>query len=263
MPVPSFMKDSGDVNLLNNDNVIYKSNRVFEYSYFIKQSKKEQLCVVKFNKKCFEDRNIECFSWQLNNKNDNYDSSEYVIKKIRLYVFARKNNSSLANLQTLIKYDYVNEKGRIFFGEQTGVLEDSTRIFLHQPRQYAFVITELNPFPEIRFPIYVGKEWKAMIGIPQNTIKQLKIDSLDKYEAIHRNFTYKVESKVNLKTKIGKFECYKIVASADGMIAQTNMIAYFNPKFGFMKIIYQNIDGSSITYTLDSVKDNCNDSDFK
>ena len=254
MPTPEMLKDIGDDNNLNLDNKVFLSKREFIYSYKFINSNKNKICVVFLDQKCIDENRKDCINWSLHNSIKGIPDWQYPIKNIRLYVFSKKSNTSLSNSQTLIKYEYYNEIGQVFFGERTGVVEDSTRVFLHQPRQYVFAITELNPFPEIRFPLTIGKEWKSITTIPPLMLETIKYDALNKTDFISRNLTYKVVDKTKIKSKLGKITCFKIEANAEGTLKKTSMIAYFNDKFGFVKIIFNNLDGSVIILNLDSVK---------
>ena len=64
-------------------------------------------------------------------------------------------------------------------------------------------------------------------------------------------------NKVGLKTistKLGNLECYIVQATAKSRIGETELISYFNPKFGFVKLEYKNIDGTKTVLELENVE---------
>lgn len=46
------------------------------------------------------------------------------------------------------------------------------------------------------------------------------------------------------------FECYIIESKANSTIGEARHVAYFNPKYGFVKLDYTNMDGSKTNLKL-------------
>jgi hypothetical protein len=163
--------------------------------------------------------------------------------------------NSLSKEQTLIKYDYYNRKnGKIFFGEQTGIAEDSNRIFIHPPREYAFIITEFCPFPRVEYPLYIGKEWTGSIFIEESMMRRAKwledSNSTTSFES-----EYKVLDTLRLDTPFeDDIFCYRIFAKNTGELGESSLEVYFNPRYGFIKMDYENIDSSRLSFEMVDVK---------
>lgn len=49
--------------------------------------------------------------------------------------------------------------------EKTGAIENEERVWMHPPRRNVLAILELAPFPELRFPIEVGKSWTSTLNL--------------------------------------------------------------------------------------------------
>ncbi|MDW9379143.1 hypothetical protein [Chryseobacterium sp. JV558] len=49
-------------------------------------------------------------------------------------------------------------------------------------------------------------------------------------------------------------ECYIVHAIANSRIGKTELISYFNPKFGFVKLEYTNIDNTKTVLELEKVE---------
>lgn len=56
--------------------------------------------------------------------------------------------------------------------------------------------------------------------------------------------------KVKITTKLGKLKCFVIESEASSELGTTRLVAYFHPKYGFVKLDYTNIDGSKTILTL-------------
>ncbi|MBP6754945.1 MAG: hypothetical protein KA210_02265 [Bacteroidia bacterium] len=53
---------------------------------------------------------------------------------------------------------------------------------------------------------------------------------------------------------MGNLECYFVLATSKSRIGETELISYFNPKFGFVKLEYKNIDGTKTVLELENVE---------
>ncbi|MFP3577738.1 hypothetical protein, partial [Brevibacillus sp. SIMBA_040] len=60
--------------------------------------------------------------------------------------------------------------------------------------------------------------------------------------------------KKNISTKLGNLECFIINAKAKSRIGETELLSYFNPVFGFVRLEYKNIDGSKTILELEKVE---------
>ncbi len=133
----------------------------------------------------------------------------------------------------------------------TGIIENSNRIWMHPPRLGKFKILEYSPFPEIKFPTYVGKSWIWELTPGSNWIN-LKYD-VDSTDVLIYNYT--ITNKVAIKTKFTTkpIDCYEVTAISKNEKFKTKFIGLFNIYYGFINMSFYNIDGSTISLELTSI----------
>ncbi len=242
-------RESGPANPLNQDNQIFQSKRIFRYGYeYTDPSGQERIITARFNEDCRKDRNVKCIDWANVLPEDTNYSHEFPIEYLELYVYRTTSNDPLAREQTMIKYDYFNKRGKILMGEQTGVVENEDRIFLHPPRMFGFAVTEFNPFPMIRFDTTA---WHSQISIPAKMVAKTRLaDTSFASFDIH----YRKKERVPLKTgSFGELSCHLVHAKSHGELGDTELKAYFHEEYGFVKLQYMNLDCSRLTLQLQKV----------
>jgi hypothetical protein len=228
-----------DENRYNQNNIIYTPKTIIKYSYkYIDNNAKEYLFKI-----CDLDR--DGFGDLIDvDKADNK-----TIKSVLITVLEggfRKNVYPDYN-QTVIKYDYLMNDGNSCMICRTGLVENEANIWMHPPREMNFKILELNPFPYIKKPYTIGNKWFWKLGIgDQWSNKNWK----EWKGSIENMCEYEIIDKVNIKTNLGKLECYKIKSIATSRIGKTSLMAYFNEKYGFVKLDYTNIDNTKIVFEI-------------
>jgi hypothetical protein len=215
-----------DQDRYNRNNRTFVENSVFEYSYSYYNSEKEKYL---FN-------GIDS-NWKLVPKNQ---SDSNTIKSVILKV---PSTYETDYHQTIIQYYYPPNESFT----STGVIENEKNIWLHPPRDGLFRILQLNPFPYVKEPLEIGNNWNWSMKIgSQYADKRWK----EWYGTITNNYNYEVVSKRRIKSPLGRLLCYEIRSFAESELGKTSLIAFFNREFGFVKLIYTNIDQSVIEFTL-------------
>jgi hypothetical protein len=153
--------------------------------------------------------------------------------------------------QTVISYDYIMLSGESFVMEKTGVIENEKNIWMHPPRSYFFEILELNPFPYIKAPYKIGTKWNWKLKIGDYWSNKRWFEWKDEIENV---YDYEIKSNKIISTKLGNLECYIVKATAKSRIGVTGLISYFNPKYGFVKLEYNNIDGTKTVLELENIE---------
>lgn len=229
------------------DNKIYKGGKEFTYRYEYKKEGE----ILYFNPS--KDLSKMRKGWEIVNEN-HIDSN--TITHVKMLVlkdqgrFAKKEDYR----ESVIEYQYLTRSGKPYFkeltkfAEQTGLIENRRNIWLHPPRGYLFAITELNPWPYVKFPVKKGKSWnwKLEIGDKWKDVrwKEWEGNIINEYE-------YRIEGKEQVESKFGKIECTKIVGEGESRIGSTKLTSYFNENLGgFIKVRYENIDGSELMMEL-------------
>jgi hypothetical protein len=84
------------------------------------------------------------------------------------YLTLTKKNSRFTLQQQKVVWEgkFTFEDGSSIEAESTtGLLNTNERFWLHPPRIGPLEILEAFPFPDVRFPIYTGKQWSATINV--------------------------------------------------------------------------------------------------
>ncbi len=243
---PETLWDTDSSNLVSLDNRIYLSSRQFKYSVAITKNGVPQNLYIFNNLKNFM-QGKNSIDYIVTEKKLSYPYC--LVDNLVLTVF-RTNGymGSFGNQQTIIKYDYCSGEKRIFLAEKTGVVEDSTQVFLHPPRLYYFKLNFFNPYPVIKRPIQIGADWQynfyvpEQIGSASNGISDFNV-----------NLKYRIESIDSIKISMGKFSCYKINSTGRNSQVETSSQFYFNDEFGFVKIVNNTIDSMTTILQLEAV----------
>ncbi|GGG60438.1 hypothetical protein [Bizionia arctica] len=222
-----------DENKYNQNNIIYKVGNSFKYKFeHITQNNDIKF----FN--LGEDNN----SWEFV---DFENSDSTTIKSVKIQV---ANGNPMADHvpdynQTVLMYKFEQEKTF----SMSGAIENEGNVWIHPPRDKYFEILELNPFPYIKAPYEIGTKWTWNLGIGDHwSDERWKI-----WEGqIENTYEYEITDKRTLKTDLGNIECFVIEAKAKSKIGQTKLTAYFNTKYGFVKLEYTNIDESKTNLEL-------------
>ncbi len=231
--VESFDASVVDINKYNHNNVVFKVGAEFIYAYeHITPEGK-----VQYFKKTKNDR-----AWEF------VDPDSLNFSTIQTIKISVMDGNPMANgipdyNQTNLKYQYLDNDSY----SMSGVIENEANIWMHPPRDYYFEILELNPFPYIKAPYEIGHKWNWRLEIGDGWAdERWKVwDGM-----IENIYTYEIIDKTVLETELGTLDCFIIKSNAKSRIGQTKLIAFFNEKYGFVKLNYTNIDGSKTNLNL-------------
>ncbi len=152
--------------------------------------------------------------------------------------------------QTVAQYIYSTKDGESAFNSISGIIENEKNVWMHPPRDKYFRILELNPFPFIKTPYEVENTWKWNLNIGNSWADQRWLS----WEGQLKNkYVYEITDKKKMPTPFGVLECYIINATAKNRLGETKLTSLFNPKYGFIKLLYTNIDGSKTNLQLDKI----------
>ncbi|WP_271783276.1 hypothetical protein [Aquimarina algiphila] len=239
--------DSTNVKLTRytDNNTIYTKNTTFIYSY-------EH--ITKNNNKYYfkEDPSIEGWkhSWKFVTA-DSIDENTILEVKIKI-------NEGLEPIiqhdpdynQTVAYYSYLTKDKSSAFNSASGIIENEKNVWMHPPRDKYFRILELNPFPFIQTPFEVGNKWNwsLKIGSQWGDKRWLTWEG-----GIENKYVYEITDKKKINTAFGTLECYTIDATATSRLGETKLTSLFNTEYGFITLLYTNIDGSKTTLQLEKV----------
>lgn len=233
----------------NSNNSIYTIGKKFTYNYFYENTKGEKF-LIKRGKQILQPQGYYTNDWEFINieKPDNETVHHIVLTPSSGNPF--KENIPGYN-QTAIKYDYLMNNGESFTMEITGAIENERNTWIHPPRSNFFEILEVNPFPYIKAPYKIGTKWNWILKISDHWSNKRWLEWKG---GIENNYEYEITEKKKMATKLGNLECYIVHSKAKSRIGETELISYFNTKFGFVKLEYKNIDGTKTVLELENVE---------
>lgn len=235
-----------DQNRFTKDNKLYPAYKELTYSYSYKKEGRNYLCEL------------------TSTDNSNYN------KEWRFVPIEKKTTGSITKIllkvkyglqgfdkmlpgysQTIIEYNYLTDTYILPNSEQTGLVENKMNIWFHPPRMMLFKILELNPFPFIQLPPRLNNSWNWELNIGE-----VYADARWKnWSGIIKNkYSYKTKKITKVKSVFGTLDCFEIVAEANSELGKTSLTSYFNEEYGFVKMIYSNIDSSILTLNLISIE---------
>lgn len=129
---------------------------------------------------------------------------------------------------------------------QTGIIENDEKIWLHPPRHENYKILEYSPFPYVKFPLKIGEFWNWELALGDYwACEELGISGDDIME-----YNYKIDCIENLNIYGQPAECYKIISKSINPKIRSSWKAWYNVKYGFVKMVYSNVDKSVIEFEL-------------
>jgi hypothetical protein len=235
--------------IYNANNIIYTIGKKFTYSYYY-QNKNEEKILIKRGKEVLQPEGYSTYDWDFIKVEEQDD--ETITKLILTPSSGNPFEKNIPDYnQTAIGYKYLMNNGQSFTMELTGAIENEMNVWIHPPRSNFFEILELNPFPYIKAPYKVGTKWswKLKIGDYWSDKRWLEWKG-----GIENIYEYEIKDSKVISTKLGNLECYVVHSNAKSQIGATELISYFNSKFGFVKLEYKNIDGTKTILELENVE---------
>lgn len=241
--VEKFDSTNVDVNRFNHNNKVYKPGTIFTYKYEHQDTNGD----IKYFKV-----NQDFKSWTFVNSSS---ADSETIKSVAIEVMNGNPMSEYLPDYNQTVLAYILADSMPF--SMSGAIENEANVWIHPPRDHYFEILELNPFPYIKAPYKIGNKWTWSLQIGS----KFADERWKTWEGIIENkYEYKITEKLSLETSLGNLECYVIVSQATSSLGKTELVSYFNTKYGFVKLDYTNIDGSKTTLELTDYKINENES---
>lgn len=129
---------------------------------------------------------------------------------------------------------------------QEGVIQNENKIWMHPIRQNQYQLTEIAPFPEVKFPLQLQMQWN-------NTLWIYKV--FGSFEGTVES-NYEVTAFEERDYSFGKRRCWKINASGKhDKLGENNVTYYFDVHYGFTEMHYRFFNGYNISIILQSMKE--------
>jgi hypothetical protein len=224
---------------VDSDNKIFKIGRAFIYDYeIIENDSVYKMSYIGG----LPDRKFKL----INRNSDTINSRIHLI--VSKFDKSEKTNKNQTEINYLYSPDFAYVSG-------TGIIENENNIWLHPPRDGLFSSLETCPFPYVKFPVEIGKEWKDKIKIGDQWCNE-KWGVWEKKLLL--SYEYKTTQKTKINTKLGELECYVIESTAKSEIGESKLKSFFSEKYGFVRLEYEMVTGLKVNLWIDNLKENNN-----
>lgn len=128
---------------------------------------------------------------------------------------------------------------------QEGIIENEDEMWMHPFRTNQYVLTEIAPFPAVRFPLTEGLSWKSLFFIAKGW-------GTFRGRATQK---YTIKGKTTRQVGIGELAgCQLIEAvSKHKKLGESHAWFYFHPDYGFVEMVYQFYNGQQIIFSLQEI----------
>jgi len=130
----------------------------------------------------------------------------------------------------------------------TGVIEDSTRIFMHPPRNNEFKILEYSPFPYVRFPLKTKSSWDWKLALGKYW-ENKELNALAD-DTLHYSYQIVTQSQKYFSFVKSMLTYHEIRSHSINSKFNSEFVGHFSENYGFIYCQFQNIDKSLITLEL-------------
>jgi hypothetical protein len=229
----------------NDDNVIFQSGKMFRYSvrYVDPKGLEKVVLMNQFN---LDDDN----SYPVVNIDSSFAYQQDQVKSISIFVEEAQVDNVTNPDQTTIRYQYYDGLGELIpFDSKTGVIDNQFNIWLHPPRTSSFKILNLSAYPFVKFPLQIGKKWEYELkvgkywGHPDFGKEWTK-------DVLLFTHTYEVKDKEKLTIGGKVIDCFHIQAQTESEIGTSSSNFYYNEKYGFVVMEFNNLNGSEMQFEI-------------
>jgi len=134
--------------------------------------------------------------------------------------------------------------------ETTGVIDDSTQVYLHPPRLNFMSFTEIPPFPNIFLP----PDTRSTITVTTSVVK-----GFGKLDGKKLKQTFKVIGKENLTLFDKKYKDVWVIQGGNtnyiDKIGQYKVTYWFDQNYGFIRMKYEKPNGEIVDLKLKPTED--------
>ena len=202
----------------NYDNNVFKTNSKFEYKvHWIRDNDTLQTYII-------------------NHLNDtiSYDRAELSVVPGKFFG------------QTKMLWKYLNIEDSIVKTITTGLVEDSSHVWIHPPREgIPCIYIESSTFPSIELPAFANKQWKSKKVIPKGSYEAIGIDN----SIVDSKYT--ISGKEEITTLIKEFrDIWKVESSAQSKLGLSRHEFYYDDKMGFVYSEYTFSNGDKLILNL-------------
>lgn len=129
--------------------------------------------------------------------------------------------------------------------DTTGIIENEQQIWMHPFRRNQYFFTEIAPFPQVQFPLEIGRTWSDHLSLGEGW---------GDWENTSYSSSFKVVGKDEKNFGFGSLkECWKIESESSGNNLINKLTYWFNPEHGFIEMNYTNYWGETLSFKLEEI----------
>lgn len=131
--------------------------------------------------------------------------------------------------------------------DTTGVIENASKVWMHPMRSNQYIFTEIAPFPEIVFPIEVGKKWESSLDI---------FKMWGDWNGTTCKWKYKIVKIEDRELPFGPLQdCVMVKSiSKNDKYGKSWLTLWYHEDYGFTELNYRNPEGQTLDIKLEQLK---------
>jgi hypothetical protein len=130
--------------------------------------------------------------------------------------------------------------------ETTGIIENEKKLWMHPLRGREYSFTEVAPFPKIEYPLEDGATWIEYLSVQEGWGDWDGSTIASEYKVIGKEAISLAYKPVT--------EAWRIESNAEASFGKTYLTYWFSPEYGFVKMVYTNYIGQTLSFELVAVK---------
>ena len=128
----------------------------------------------------------------------------------------------------------------------TGIIENVEKIWTHPFRSNQYNFTQVAPFPQVELPLKIGNTW--------NDNKISLRNGFGDWDGMKVKSKFEVIELADIKTEYGVLKnSWKIKAKSTFPLGESELIYWFNEKYGFVKLDYTNYGNQKLLIEMINV----------
>lgn len=128
----------------------------------------------------------------------------------------------------------------------TGIIEDEDQFWIHPFRSNQYDFTEVAPFPEVTFPLSIGKIWGGSLSIGEGW---------GVWSNSSVNHRYEIIAHEEVEIPFAVLKAWEISSIATAPYGTSFHNFWFNEEYGFVKMTVNNYAGQVLQFQLLEVID--------
>lgn len=235
-------------NRYTENNQLFKEGRRFTYRYYYLDTAGKKY-LQKLDAKLNPDREKAWKLVPLSEKDSlTNDRLQLIVESDLQGVDAKTSGVNL----TPFRWEYFAPAGQLHFLERSSLVENWKNTWMQPPHARMFRILALNPFPFIQAPFQVGNSWVWQQEVAPHWSDRRWAEWKD---LLTSHYRYAISGEEALATAMGPLNCLVVKAEGRSTLGSTYLIMHYHPQFGFVKLFYTNIDGSSLVMELMGIEE--------